>query len=560
MENSENTLSNNSYEKTENESKSNGTTHISNNDHEIANLNDETNSIADKMIPESENDKSENSISRHSEKDDNLESNNEHSVNSNDVNQDKAADSNTQGDEEENSKKNNDEEEKSSHSKTKDENENSENVTQNTQNPDDQSEHENSNNNINNGTYAFYNESNTIYSDKGTEVNEENKDFQNFQNDYQQLEPQLPPIRNLRSFTSKEVSPNNKKHNETSYSDHKGFQDFTFKIDQPQKPKGFSHSARPVYKKPPPLPKPSEHMEDLMRKAMNHDDLSGETEETYNELILYLQQARKQYVIEHNYNEGAKINGAIQLVEKYKTALQKQYYAKVAIEEYQDQLASFEAQRDEFDRETQEKIKKLEKVHKRKRQELEELHQKQLLTHQQHWTSPTKFRLYNRGSNELKFLRRQHADLLVQCRFEEAKRLNREINEKMEVEERNNHAIYQHEYEESYALLQQKQRDEDEFLENKIAVEMAALIQRRAKERRVFDNKEKKIKSQENMVKDPEKIWNHKQLQRIEEATARGLQPSSRITRRDIRDREVVLLRLPPLRLNTPCTGMRKSK
>ena len=130
----------------------------------------------------------------------------------------------------------------------------------------------------------------------------------------------------------------------------------------------------------------------------------------------------------------------------------------------------------------------------------------------------------------------------------------------MEVEERNNHAIYQHEYEESFALLQQKQRDEDEFLENKIAVEMAALIQRRAKERRVFDNKEKKIKSQENMVKDPEKIWNHKQLQRIEEATARGLQPSSRITRRDIRDREVVLLRLPPLRLNTPCTGMRKSK
>jgi hypothetical protein len=199
-------------------------------------------------------------------------------------------------------------------------------------------------------------------------------------------------------------------------------------------------------------------------------------------------------------------------------------------------------------------LRDLQTAQDEQRKQLEMIHEGQIREHEERWESPAKYRLYNRASNRLTILRRQHSILLMQCRFTDAEAVNRILMTKMREEEAQHHTIHQREFEESFAYLREKQKAERDFLATRLDVQLAQFHRNRGMQRRIFENKGRKIEARGEIAKDSERLWNLAQLQRLEELSnvaairaPNAALPSSKMTPRDIKDPEVVILSLPPL-------------
>lgn len=401
--------------------------------------------------------------------------------------------------------------------------------------------------------------------DEGNEVDQLNngtQEFSDYNNDQDpgELEPRLPPIPNLVTYENESdelqtSSPSvTQKSPRSNRNQTEGFELPNVTVQKlSQGPK----TARPVIPRTmKTAPEPSPEIEALVKKALNGENISGLEEETYDEIIYYLGQSRKNFAVTKRYKDGKKINDAIRRCENCKMEVQKAKIKKVATEEYQEALKNYQEECDRYDQETNKMLKELEDTHKVKREELTESHKEQLLDHQKHWTAPSKYRLYNRASPDIAVMHRTHQFLLMQCRFDEAEALDQEIQVKLKYEEATNAKNYQRAYEESLSLLTQKQRDEQEDLENRLAIEIASLTQKRSRGRKYLDNKAKRVNLKGEAANDPDKLWNLMQMQRLEEATNANksglLLPSSKMKRRDFKDQAVKFLTLPPLNLRSP--------
>jgi hypothetical protein len=114
--------------------------------------------------------------------------------------------------------------------------------------------------------------------------------------------------------------------------------------------------------------------------------------------------------------------------------------------------------------------------------------------------------------------------------------------------------MHQHDYDASRRHLEERQAAERQFFEDKAAVQVAQFERGRNVQRRVFENKQRKIGVRGEIARDPEKLWNLAQLQRLEDLSgaqairgANATLPSSKVTRSDIHDENVIILSLPPL-------------
>ena len=359
------------------------------------------------------------------------------------------------------------------------------------------------------------------------------------------LEPQLPPV------TMKAVEPR------------------TSRVPRPipllprirPRPPGTRNAARTVsYRQSTPVrPEVTAQQRALMAKAIKGESLAGLDQPVYEELIFNLGQDRKEKAMEHKYKEGQRINEAIKNVDEYLTKLKKKQAQKEALEEFNQQKRAFEEERDKFDEETKRLMQELRETLDRQRKELIQEHEQQLKEHDERWSAPAKLRQYNRASNVLTELRRKHAFLLVQSRFEEAEAVNAIIQERTRAEEAGNHAAHQNAYEESLMYLTDKQRSELEFFDVSAATQMTKLEQKRARLRWAWENKGKKLDARGEIVNDADRLWNLKQMERLENlsttmtsrSATTNVLPSSKMTRKDLRDSDVVILTLPPLDLKS---------
>jgi hypothetical protein len=278
--------------------------------------------------------------------------------------------------------------------------------------------------------------------------------------------------------------------------------------------------------------------------------LTGATEEQLEGLLFLVSDERKHIATDHRYRDGEKFNGVVAHVNnsfidtrKRNRQQDEQDVLKAADE---DCKASTEA----FDRETKQREKELRDRQKEQRDALIENHQREITALDDHWKSPGKFRLYNRSSTKLTIMRRQLAWLLVQCRFREAEEVRRLVDEETREEEAESHRAMQRDYDEALAKLLARQQEELETFDEGAALQVQKYLQDRATDRKVLENRGRKIAAREEIAADPQRLWNHQQAARARAIAAnvgKRPVPSAKMSRKDIKDKDVAILNLPPL-------------
>lgn len=326
-------------------------------------------------------------------------------------------------------------------------------------------------------------------------------------------------------------------------------------------------SFRKKYKLLQPSP-PTYDEESLMNRILkgetptvsaNPSDSKSITPDQLNRFIILFQEKRKEIARKYNYQEGIRINEAISRLEN----LRNGYLAKMTQDEslrtLNEEYEQFEQRRNEYDDKTNTLIKDLQEQQEKQRTELKANHEAKEEDLLQTWGSSKKLRMYNRSSAELTTLRRQHAFLLVQNRFQEAKKIAAEIEVKQNYELQVNHQHHQKDYDSAYASLQEKNREEVETFENKCAIDMATLIQNRKRGRKQFESKEQWFTmrraeiSESTSTKTGKAVTSPKTAKMTTRSTlydsphSKPIMPSSKMTRKELGGFDVVILKLPPI-------------
>jgi hypothetical protein len=282
---------------------------------------------------------------------------------------------------------------------------------------------------------------------------------------------------------------------------------------------------------------------------MRLDPLSA-SEDQFEDLRYLVTEERKQVATQHKYREGQKYNGVVSHVDDsycHSRKVNMQQHEQALLKEA---AADSRAELEGFDRETKRLEKALIDVQKEKREGLVMSHKQQLDEFEGHWGSAGKFRMYNRSSNQVTVLRRQLALLLVQCRFRDAEEVRRLVDQATKAEEDGSHRLMQKDYDLAFTLLENKQRMEFATLEEGAAVELQKFHQDRAFTRRVYEIRARKIAARMEIAGDLDRLWNHEQTQRMLASTAQPGKPSlpsTKMTRKDIKEQDVAVLSLPPL-------------
>jgi hypothetical protein len=110
----------------------------------------------------------------------------------------------------------------------------------------------------------------------------------------------------------------------------------------------------------------------------------------------------------------------------------------------------------------------------------------------------------------------------------------------------------QRDYDAALGMLLEKQKGELAVFDDRAEVQLQKLHQDRAVARRLYENRGRKLTAREAMAADPERLWNHEQAKRSHAIAATAgmpFVPSAKLTRKDVKDKDVAILSLPPLAL-----------
>ena len=299
---------------------------------------------------------------------------------------------------------------------------------------------------------------------------------------------------------------------------------------------------------------------DLVNAALNHRNLDIKTFEEFETLIDILSKKRTKFAAEHNYIFAQQFQLAISYVRNKELCKLKNEAKNKASGNFTKKIEVFQQSFKQFDEETKDEEEKLYQEIKEQKLQLKNRHQQEIQKLEELWSSKKKMRNYNRPSRLLSTLRRQLNFLLTQCRFEEAQALQIQIDAQSKLEEQQNHERMQHDFNEVLKKLKEKQASEKKLFKENSRVKITAFEQKRKRLRIGFENRERKMNVEKDLISNPNKLWASTQNQRInEDSNIRRppMKPTTRISRQDIYEKEVVTLVLPPLSMPRP---KRKSK
>jgi hypothetical protein len=140
--------------------------------------------------------------------------------------------------------------------------------------------------------------------------------------------------------------------------------------------------------------------------------------------------------------------------------------------------------------------------------------------------------------------------LLVQCRFKDAEEVRRLVDQETHAEEEGNYGTMKRDYNAAQKILLEKQKGELETFDQRGEVQLQKYLQDRAVKRRQYENEGRKLAAKREIAADPERLWNHEQAKRsraIAGTVGMPFVPSARMRRKDIKDKDVAILSLPPL-------------
>lgn len=293
-------------------------------------------------------------------------------------------------------------------------------------------------------------------------------------------------------------------------------------------------------------------LQKLKERAKKEEPLLNVTTDQFEELLYILNQEKKAFARDHRYKDGYKCNNTIAHVTKYYDIAKKKENQNIAREEFNELNSKFVQSLKDFDTETKELEKELLNTQKDRRTKLQNSLEEELNEFDAHWNSAKKQRVYNRSTNNLNVLRRQLSLLLVESRFKEAEAVQKQVNQRTKVEEVDHHELMQSDHDTSLKLLKEKQIREMISFEEDCTFEMEKFRQDRTKLRQGYLNRQLMLKTKEDIISDPDKLWKHGQTERMRNTLRTSINkeesiPSSKMKRSDIKESDVAILALPPL-------------
>jgi hypothetical protein len=121
----------------------------------------------------------------------------------------------------------------------------------------------------------------------------------------------------------------------------------------------------------------------------------------------------------------------------------------------------------------------------------------------------------------------------------------------------------QRDYEAALEILLEKQKEEVTTFDQRAEIQLQKYSQDRAVQRRQYENEGRKLTAKKEIASDPEKLWNHEQAKRshaIAGTIGMPFVPSAKMSRKDIKDKDVAILSLPPLASRRKRTKTEKKK
>lgn len=325
-------------------------------------------------------------------------------------------------------------------------------------------------------------------------------------------------------------------------------EDNPIKVAPPSQPPSGRSSSR--------VPRTAQSSQNLTPKerALRLLPIVGLTDQEYDDLTADLAEDRRQQIAAHHFEEGNKLNKALNHVAACKEKQKKNELQQKELKKYHEMKEEFEQELKDFDQETEDLVNDMKAKQERQLEMMIKQQEKEDEDHYVKWMSEAKQRQYNHASYQLVINRRQLQHLLDQCRFTEAQQVQKIVDRLEAQEEEVAHKTMQHDYNESTKKLHEKHNLEIEFFQQNAQVKLTQLKQRREIARVVLNNKEKKIEAIGEQASDAEKVWNSAQTQRIMEISKKTdrAPPSVSTTAPSRKERTSTVIKLPPLVMQKP--------
>jgi hypothetical protein len=287
-----------------------------------------------------------------------------------------------------------------------------------------------------------------------------------------------------------------------------------------------------------------------MAMAMAMGSLKGISSEVLEAALFELQERRREVTNAHRFEESSKCQHAINHVIATHLTQTKREVQNAALEQHRIAAKELEKAAGNFDRNTNELMRGLMELQAERRRDLVETHKNEIRKHKKQWNSRRMVRMYNRPSQNVRALRERRTWLAVQCRFDEADDAHKVSNKETQSAERDRGNSRQNDYKVSLEQLKAKQSGELALFDENAVIEIARLRHDRVMMRKAIDNKGKKIEMEGEFLKDVERVWNAKRVQRFQQIT-QGIAECwsfGHLKREEVGKSDGAVLVLPPLR------------
>ena len=255
----------------------------------------------------------------------------------------------------------------------------------------------------------------------------------------------------------------------------------------------------------------------FVQLALNQEPLGSLSPRQYDRLLSNLMKKRQEYIRSKQVDNAQKTTEAISYVGECRQKQLNRAFQRSAHQKFREKCTNLQSDLDQYNQETEEMIKLLKEKTSSARQSLLKEHSQQREDFCFMWSSQEKMRSYTHASSTLIVLRKQFNELLAQCRFNEAKSIQKLITEREREEKEGAQKAMQRDFNKSMQKLLDKQQEELDNFDQNAAQKLHHLESDRNKGLFKFQNRQKRLDEIQKDVNDSDLLFNLAQQQRLNE-------------------------------------------
>lgn len=282
----------------------------------------------------------------------------------------------------------------------------------------------------------------------------------------------------------------------------------------------------------------------LTTQLVNGNQVQCEDPDLLGASIAEMEEQRDELINTGKYMESVKYQKAIDQAKTQHLDVIKKQVSQETLEEVTYRKSETQEKYNAMLKDMKEKEDELEEKYNKLLQALKDRQEDEMIKLENEWASEEKRRQYNRSSQRLRILRTQQALLIRTKRFDEAYQVSKIADNLAQKETQQNHAHMLADFNQTRSIIEAKHIEEYNTFLKKYDDKRKELIGSKEKNSSPYLNRMTALQREEEIAKEPEKIWAKKRSEQ-NELTTRQLRKSSVTVKPNVE--EFNTLPLPPL-------------